>query len=54
MRAPTCVPNAQKAQKMLFFCKIRVILAQKPVCFAPILQELPFAFIDLLASLVKK
>jgi hypothetical protein len=47
-------PALKKHKKPAFFCKIRVISAQKPVCFWLILQERPFVFIDLLASPVKK
>jgi hypothetical protein len=47
-------PTLKKHKKAGFFCKIRVILAQKAVRFSPILQERSFVFIDLLASVVKK
>jgi hypothetical protein len=47
-------PTLKKHKKPGFFCKIRVISAQKPVRFAPILQERSFVFKDLLASVVQK
>jgi hypothetical protein len=35
-------PTLKKHEKVAFSCKIRVISAQKPVCFSPILQERSF------------